>query len=63
MALITVLLVFACGNLANWTRSKPEVHVYLGSVCALLLIIPVWKAHLQSYKVSLRGPWDIAKLA
>jgi hypothetical protein len=30
---------------------------------AILVLVPIWKHHLQQFKVLLRGPWDIAHVS
>ena len=37
---------------------------FVSAVLALICIVaPAWKFWLQSYKITLRGPWDIAHVS
>jgi len=42
---------------------EPTESVMVLMVTSFLgIFVPIWKYHLQYYKTSLRGPWDIARV-
>ena len=41
-------------------ESQQEIVGVCVMLALILVLVPLWKHHLQQYKVTLRGPWDIA---
>jgi tRNA(Arg) A34 adenosine deaminase TadA len=41
-------------------EDEKEVMLVVATLSLILFFVPLWKHHLQQYKVLLRGPWDIA---
>lgn len=61
--LLRVVPIFVSGifTLALTILLEPGETLMVLIVTAFIgIFVPIWKCHLQYYKVTLRGPWDIA---
>jgi hypothetical protein len=56
---ISSALLFALWVLLHDARERVLV---AGTVLTICFIAPAWKHHLQSRKVIISGPWDIAHI-
>jgi phosphatidylinositol N-acetylglucosaminyltransferase subunit C len=60
---LVTLVEWCLATLTLWRLDITLFAIYEGFIVLLLLICPLWMAHMQThYKRPLRGPWDIAKL-